>query len=75
MLGINLERLIGRWWWLKRSLQIEMVDLRARSKNLVNHGVEGKEGLSEHMLSSCFVVFEAYLADLVVKLFEVAHNV
>ena len=53
MLGINLERLAGKRWGLKRSLQIVMIDLREKWGNLVNHGVEGGQGLLERMLNSC----------------------
>jgi len=44
MWWINLERLAGRRWWVKRSLQIEMIDLQEEWGKLVNHGVEGGRG-------------------------------
>ena len=54
--GRNLEdqsgKLAGERWWLKRSLQIEMIDLRENWRELVNHG-----GLSDRMLSSCLRCF------------------
>ena len=50
----TLERLAGRRWLLKRSLQIEMIDLQEKWGKLMNHGVERERERGRRLLRSDF---------------------